>query len=278
MAVDAGANAGVLNQVAVAKPNGYAYGASGAVLNSGGVSIGGDNNAYPTVASVDLCASAMSGDACGNSPADALGELRLSIGAVAGLAQTPKGFGKRGSTQYGIAGVTLNMTSPLLAGLLKQVDSAFSTLVTTLTTTLKQAPVTLPAACRLSYDKTMSFDGGAVTLNGADGTLTFDLARLVKIVAGKDINALPANTDLVGYLLKYLADPNGLAKGIQDFLDGITKPLQDRFTACSTALDIPAVQQVEGLFSTLTGQLTSGQTQVKGAVDQVLSGLGGNSG
>src|SRR5581483_11998367 len=45
---------GAANQVAKARSNGYAYGASGAVANSGGVSVGGNNIAYPANASFDL--------------------------------------------------------------------------------------------------------------------------------------------------------------------------------------------------------------------------------
>src|SRR4051794_6812164 len=57
----AGINLGAVNQVALAKSDGESYGAAGAVLNSGGVSVGGDNNPPPAGASIDLCASALNG-------------------------------------------------------------------------------------------------------------------------------------------------------------------------------------------------------------------------
>ena len=47
---------GAANQVAKALSNGYSYGASGAVANSGGASVGGNNKAYPADATFDLSA------------------------------------------------------------------------------------------------------------------------------------------------------------------------------------------------------------------------------
>src|SRR5579875_990357 len=45
---------GAVNQVAVAHNDGFAYGASGAVSNSGGISSGGNNSKYPADARIDL--------------------------------------------------------------------------------------------------------------------------------------------------------------------------------------------------------------------------------
>ena len=45
---------GAANQVAVAHDDGYSYGASGAVSNSGGVSVGGNNSAFPADATINL--------------------------------------------------------------------------------------------------------------------------------------------------------------------------------------------------------------------------------
>ena len=61
---------GVANQVAQARTDGYSYGAAGAVSNSGGVSVGGNDAAYPADATVDLSAGAVT-SAC--SPCSVLG-------------------------------------------------------------------------------------------------------------------------------------------------------------------------------------------------------------
>ena len=43
---------GAANQVAVARTSGYSYGASGAVANSGGAALGGNDKAYPAGAKI----------------------------------------------------------------------------------------------------------------------------------------------------------------------------------------------------------------------------------
>jgi hypothetical protein len=272
----AGAEAGALNQVAVARASGESYGASGAVLNSGGVSLGGDNDAAPTFASVDLCSSALTGSACGSSPADAIGELELSVGAVAGLARTPAGFGRGASTDYAIADLDLSLTSPLVARVLGTVDSTLGTLVGSLTRTV-QGVAGLPEQCRLSAGLgTVTLEKGAVTLDARTGSITIDLDKLVSVLVGHSLNRLPANTDLLTYLLTYLSDPDGLARGVVGVVDGLTEPLAAQFTACNDALDVPAFSSV---LSTLVSTLRDGQQSFGDAVskiaDGVVSGLGG---
>jgi hypothetical protein len=84
-----GITLGAVNQVALARSTGQSYGASGAVLNSGGVSVGGSNGT-PANASIDICASSVSGGKCGTGAQDALGEVKASIGAVSSIARTPQ--------------------------------------------------------------------------------------------------------------------------------------------------------------------------------------------
>jgi hypothetical protein len=271
----AGADLGVLNQVAVAHKDGSSYGASGAVLNSGGVSIGGNNSAFPDVATVDLCASALSGSACGSGPADAIGELKLSLGAVAGLASTPKGYGKDGSTNYAIAGVNLALKSPLLGQALGTVTGLVDNLVSQLTKALPGG-VTLPTQCKLSGDLgNLPLENGAITLDASTGSLTFDLDKLLQQLIGKSLNDLPANTDLISFLLNYLTDPNGLAKGLTTVIDGLVGTLQGKFDACATALNNPVVTAVNGLLGTLTGIVNTLTSQVSSTVSGVVSALGG---
>ncbi len=64
----------------MAKTSGYSYGASGAVSNSGGVSLGGNDNSYPADATINL-----NGDALGSVTIPALptgtGLPTLPVGA-----------------------------------------------------------------------------------------------------------------------------------------------------------------------------------------------------
>ncbi|HEX3336034.1 MAG TPA: choice-of-anchor G family protein, partial [Jatrophihabitans sp.] len=87
-----GINLGAVNQVAVAEASGHSYGASGAVNNSGGVSVGGNNAAFPADATIDLTANGIAGNSPipipgGTGSADALGGVQAKIGAVHALAQ-----------------------------------------------------------------------------------------------------------------------------------------------------------------------------------------------
>ena len=249
----------------------------GPSLNSGGISIGGDNTSFPTVASVDLCASALSGSSCGSQAADAIGELKLDLGAVAGLASTPKGYGKNGSTDYAIAGVDLSLDSPLLGQLLGTVGTTLTSIVTQVSGLLGQV-AGLPAACNLVTGfGTIPLEGGAITLDATNGSLTISLDKLLAVLLdGTSINDLPANTDLLKYLLDYLADPNGLAKGLTDVVNGLTDPLKAKLDACADAFDSSdPIGQVVGLLKSLTDALDTGKTTIETTISGILSGLGG---
>src|SRR4051794_18944864 len=140
-----GIDLGAANQTALAKSTGESRGSAGAVLNSGGVSVGGGGE--PSNASVDLCASAISGGQCTTTGADALGRVQLSLGAVASIARTPE-FGpalasgwpancaQSDPTCYQIASLGLKLSSPALGALLGQVNTTLSGLVGQLNTAL----------------------------------------------------------------------------------------------------------------------------------------------
>ena len=188
---------GAANQVAKAKSDGFAYGASGAVADSGGASIGGSGHSYPANASIDLSAAAIPSPGTvplpGAGNAAALGGVTASIGAVAALASTPAGFSHRtghtSSTKYQIGSLTLGLGSPALGGVLGQLGKALK---------LPSVPSVpgLPSSCSIKTQalSTISLDGGAVTIDPTSGTITVDLAALLK-QAGVNLNALPANTD-----------------------------------------------------------------------------------
>jgi hypothetical protein len=271
-----GIELGAANQVAKAKVDGRSYGAAGAVSNSGGVSVGGDDNAFPADATIDLSASGIAGNSAG--AADALGRVQVSLGAVSALARTPVGYGRRGSTSYRIADVGVGLESPLLGSLLGTVSDTLSTALGTLARLAGN--VGLPAACTFTdgLGKDVPLEGGAITLDASTAGLTISLAKLLERL-GLDLNKLNPNTDLIALLVNYLTSPDGLAKAIQGVVDGLTKPLADKFTACLTALQNSGpIGQVAGLLLQLTDALNSGQEQVEAAISDLVRQLGAAAG
>lgn len=223
---------GAANQVAVAHLDGYSYGASGAVNNSGGVCVGCNNNAFPADAYVDL----------NLGPAvSSLVDLKLGVGAVAALAQTPVGFGKPGATSYEIAGLGLQLTSPLLKTLL--------TTITTVTNTLFGKLPGLPAQCATAPNLgKLQILGNSITLNGNTGALTIDLSALLASL-NLNLNSLPANTDLINYLIEYISNPALLATGLANTITSTVTGLTSGLATCLA--ELPALQTL--LASVITG-------------------------
>lgn len=272
-----GINLGAANQVAKANVDGSSYGAAGAVNNSGGVSVGGDNNAFPSNATINLSGSGIAGSS--GSALDALGSVKVNLGAVSAIAQTPVGYAKTGTTQYKIADVNLQLASPLLGGLLGTVGNTLSSLLGTLNGLVSQVggAAGLPAACNLTtgLGTNVSLEGGAITLDATTGSLTISLDKLLKQL-GLDLNALPANTDLISLLVNYLTSPDGLAKAVQGLIDGLTDPLSAKFTACLTALQNS--NPLAGILLQLTNALNAGKTQLETAISGLVKQLGAAAG
>ena len=125
-------NLGASNQIAVAKTNGYSYGASGAVENNGGIQLTDKNGQYPSDATINLSGSAL--DSVTSIPGSAdiatfgiarrhdipqiptaasLGGVVAKVGAVQALAQTGTG-GKTVKPQSSVADLQLAIGSPAL--------------------------------------------------------------------------------------------------------------------------------------------------------------------
>jgi hypothetical protein len=118
-----------------------------------------------------------------------------------------------------------------------------------------------------------------VTITPSRGALTVDLAALLRRL-GLDLNGLPANTDLLDYLLHYLAGPAGLAHGLQAALHGVLDPMQKNFTAClhefSAAFPKPFDAVVQQAFDQLTGGQAQLEAALNGAVAQLAAAGGSN--
>jgi hypothetical protein len=291
-----GINLGAANQVALAKLDGESYGASGAVLNSGGVSVGGNNSAPPAGATINLTASGLAGNSPipipgGTGSADALGGVTATINGVSSIARTPQ-FGpalasgwpsvctQSSPTCYDIATLQLKLGSPLLGGLigglLQTLSSTLGGLVTQLTNAVGGLPggATALQSCALTsptaITQPISLEGGAVVINPTDGSITIDVEKLLKQL-NLDIDALPANTDLLAKVLNYLASPSGLAAGIEGVINGLTGTLTTQFNNCKAA--ITAIPAIGPILTTLIDALVQGQTTLENTINQIVSGL-----
>lgn len=263
--------AGAVNQVAVAHDDGFSYGAAGAVSNSGGVNLGGRSGAFPALGTIDLSGAAIPSlpgvTLPGVGSLSSLGSITATLGAVTALAQTKTGGAVSPAPSYGIAGLNLSIGSPALGGALQTVVDALAL------PTLPNVPG-IPEACSLKAQvlSPLSLAGGAIEISPTSGTITVSLAKLLAEL-GLDINKLPANTDLLAYLLSYITNPAQFAAGLQKALTDLTAPLQTSFANCLAALPSP-LSALQGVFDAIT----SGQSQLTAALNGITAPLGQTAG
>jgi hypothetical protein len=242
---------GVVNQVAVAKPDGYSFGASGAVSNQGGASVGGQSG-VPDDTTVNLSENELGGTLPGDFGGllSGLGVVKLNVGAVAALAQTKAG-GATVTPSYNIAGLGLTIGKTGLGNLLQPVISAADSLLSTLTSQLGGS------SCSLDGDLgSLDLAGGAVALDTASGGLVIDLQALLNTL-GLDLNKLPANTDVIDVVVQYLTSPGGLAKALTSVLHSVVDPLTGCTQGLLGGLVGSVLTAVTGALDNLTGRLTS---------------------
>ena len=111
---------GAVNQAAIARSNGSAVGASGAVTDSGAIAVDGDDDVPASNATVDL------GDALGDDVLGSLLDVDLEIGALSASAKQAKGKNGKQTGDYQIADLVLELQSPLLSGLLAPITTQLS--------------------------------------------------------------------------------------------------------------------------------------------------------
>ncbi len=233
--------------------------------------------ARPSNATFDLSAAAFPSTPLplpGSGGAAALGGLTASIGAVFARAHTPPGVGVAGDTRYGIGSIDLTLASPALGGVLKQLGQ-------------KLVPPTLPSGLPGFPKKACSFKvqalspitlaGGAITIDPTTGSISIDLAALLRTL-GANLNALPANTDLLAYLLNYLGSANGLSAGLQQALAQTFATQKQNFLNCATAVTSKFPPPLDTALKTLLKQLGSGQTQLQDAINGVIAKIGSAGG
>jgi len=286
---------GVANQVAVANTNGSSYGGSGAVNNSGGVSLGGNNNAFPANATIDLSAAALGSvgipalpgigglTGTGSTTASALGGISASIGAVSALAETPVAGGTLASghtpASSHVASVTLNVGSPAIGALLGQVSSLLNptTLTGLLSGVLGSLGNLFPSTCSLTSGQlptTISLENGAIVVDPATGNIAVNIGPLLQTLLGKDIsNLTTSNFDLIRFLVQSL--PTILTQGLESVVTSLVTPLQTAFQTCLTDLG-PLAGTLGALLTTLTGAVTTLEGALNGLANQL--GAAGGSG
>lgn len=280
---------GAANQVAVADPNGRAYGASGAVSNSGGVSLGGNNSAFPADATIDLSSTALGSvgipglptlpglTGTGGTSLAALGGVNATIGAVRGVAETPVTGSAlpAGHTpaKSSIATLELTIGSPALGALLTQVKSLLNPAILTglLGPVVTLLGAELPPTCALnpgSVPTPISLEAGAIVIDPATANINVKIGPLLQTLLGKDISNLStSNFDLVDFLVTKL--PTILSQGLEKVVDGLITPLQAQFTACVSALGALAPAVVA-----LLDALNTGKTTLLNALNGLANQLG----
>ncbi len=304
---------GAANQLADANADGSSLGASGAVANSGGASLGGDNSTYPANAQLNLSAAALGSlsipglsgitgvlPSTPTSNLAALGGITGSIGATNGIVQTAKG-GKIVTPSSGIATLKLNIGSPALGALLTQLKSVLST--STLNSLLAQLGSTSSASSALG-PVTSVLNGlglGAVTGGttaapaGASCQLTSTATNDFAVDAGGaiTINASTATisidvakliTEVLG---KDISDLDTSNFDLVDFLVEnlptiLSQGLKSTITGITDNLSdqftacataLTGNTALSGVLTTLTGILTSGQKQLLAALTPVTDQL-----
>lgn len=164
-----------------------------------------------------------------------IGKLTVTVGALAASADQAKGSTGAQTGHYELAGLKLTVSSPLLTNVIKQLTTQLDSLLGQLSGA-SGLPVVggIVGSCDVSSMGhalesfgDVSFAGGAITGSLTGGTLTIDLAKLLKSVLNLDLNNLPPNTHLFSYLARAL--PQALANGLKQ-LQGTLSDLFDKLT------------------------------------------------
>ncbi|MDZ5079128.1 choice-of-anchor G family protein, partial [Nesterenkonia sp. HG001] len=251
---------GAVNQYAEAQDNGDARAASGAVSDQGAISVGGSDE-FPADASIDL--SELLTQASGGASEGLISDLSLSVGALSSSIEQLGGG--EPTTDYQIAGATLNLESPAIGGiyteLLNTVDELQGTL-DGLSGSISDAldvGIDLGGLANLSANVDFTApdlsallpadvvgESSGVTVDLTTGAVTVDLETL--LAANPDLpnlNDMPANSELLsGPVLAAIAD--GITQAVTDVVTEIVDNLRDTISTTSLGLDVD-VNLVGGL-------------------------------
>lgn len=263
---------GVVGQFAQAHPQGDFFGAAGAVTDSGLLELEPDGGTYPTLASLDLKNLVDSVVPSLGTLLDQVTNLSLEVGAVgsrAGVLDACDQLFARGwepVREYLAAGLSLDLTSPLVSDLVTVVEGLLGTLETTvaglagnqsvvngllggLSTLvggllgalgLGDVGIDLAATIDLDAVRTLLVEpvadpGGVLLVRPADGTISVDLAALLAKTYPAEhsdgLNGLDPNSSLLG-------DPAILATLLTTLTDTLGAWTENLQTAIDQALDL----------------------------------------
>jgi hypothetical protein len=293
---------GAVNQAAIARANGSAIGASGAVSDSGAIGVDSQSNVPASTAKLDL--GGLLGTNLGNGLTDGLLDVDLIVGAIsanAKQAETKNDTQGKQEGDYRIADLKLNLQSPLLAGLLGTLnlggqqsqltglDTAISglnlnSLLGGLLGGLLGTPTVtagnLPVLADIVAAQDTQVGDGAVSIDLSNGKITVDVEKLLQSL-GLDLNNLPPNTELVRLILDALTDHVGdLVKDVlNDLTDDITSAIGN-ITYSGTALPllglpVPQVLDPAQLKAALSGPVLTLLDPVLDPVTDLLGDVAG---
>lgn len=282
---------GAVNQAAIAKKDGSAVGASGAVTDSGAIAVGGKDGVPASTAKLDL--GALLGSTLGTDLVGGLVDLDLSVGAISASAKQAKGEKGTQTGDYNIADLKLTLQSPLLkdlldtlglTGLQSQVDGVDTSIlggdllgdllggilggVLPIGSTRTADVDNLPVLSTILNGVDTSVGDGIVTVDLESGKITVDVEALLKAL-GLNLNNLPPNTELVRLILDAIVDRVG---------DLVTDTVKDLKAELKNAIDDITVTVTEQPLlgaafpvdlSTITGLLD----EIDGVLDPLLATL-----
>jgi len=263
---------GAVNQYAAANADGSSTAASGAVTNTGGIGVGGQDGVPQANASF-----ALSG-LIGEDLSGALADLDLEVGAVSATAAQAAGPDGAQTGDYGIEDLDLTLTSPALSDTVTDLRGTLAGLQPTVDnlTNLLQALGGLGGVVQVSgipnlvtvLDSATNVTSadGSITANLQTGAITIDVPAVLA-TAGLDLNDLPPNTDLTPYITNALTTQllPAITTALQGVVTQLTNSLQN-LTVTLAGIPLPAGQVLPIVNPVLA--------QVVAPINAVISGLG----
>ncbi|WP_343957553.1 choice-of-anchor G family protein, partial [Nesterenkonia xinjiangensis] len=269
---------GAVNQYAEAQDNGDARAASGAVSDQGAISVGGSDE-FPADAFIDL--SELLTQASGGASEGLISDLSLSVGALSSSIEQLDGG--EPTTDYQIAGATLNLESPAIGEIYENLlgtvdglqggldglsgsissllDSQLNLGILDLSTSVDFTP---PDLSLLLPDDVVGESSG-VTVDLTNGAVTVDLETLLAANPElPNLNDMPPNSELLsGPVLAAIAD--GITQAVTDIVTEIVTNIEDTIRATSltvtVGLNIILAGSATVTLDTTLGELLDGEAE-----------------
>ncbi|WP_158217725.1 choice-of-anchor G family protein [Nesterenkonia sp. F] len=285
---------GAVNQYGEAQDGGDARAASGAVSDQGAISVGGSEQ-FPSDASITLTPllSGLGADGL-------VSDLSLELGAVSSSIEQIEGG--EPTSNYDVAGATLNFESPAVGGvydeLLTTVDGVQGTLdgLSGSISDALDASINLgiagvetnvdftPPDLTQTLPDSVVGESSGVTVDLTSGAVTVDLESL--LAANPDLpnlNEMPANSELLsGPVVAAVSD--GITQAITDAVTEVVQNLRDTVSATdlavTTTIDATIAGSVTVTLDGTLGEVLEGSNpdlvtvDSTGAIRTILSALG----